>query len=102
MNRSNRSLRHLAFAGIYLSLAALFGCAFHHRFWAWRHEITQAQTSFLTPDGANVTSSGMIWIIPASIFAALFVVRVLRFALPADRPKRTYFMTLDARWAKHP
>jgi hypothetical protein len=89
MNRSNSSARHLVFTAIYLGLAALFGYIFYDRFWVWRHEIAHVQTSFLTPDGTNVTSAGMIWIIPASIFAALFVVRVLRFALPADRPKRT-------------
>ena len=85
MNPEKRSLRRLVVAAIHFSFAPLFGYAFYERFWAWRHEIAQVKTSFVTPDGGNVTSAGMLWIVPAFIFAALGVVRLFRYASPADR-----------------
>jgi hypothetical protein len=85
MNQNNRSWRHLVIAAIHLSLAAFFGYAFHDRFWAWRHEIAEVNTSYLTPDGANVTSGGMLWVFPAFIFALLFAVRIYRYAVPIHR-----------------
>jgi hypothetical protein len=85
MNQSIRSPRHLVIAAIHLSLAAFFGYAFYNRFWEWRHEIAEVNTSYLTPDGANVTSGGMLWIFPAFIFALLFAVRIYRYAVPSHR-----------------
>ena len=64
---------------IHLSLAALFGFCFYDRFWAWRSEIAQVSTGFITPDGSNVTSAGIVWAIPGSVFALLGVIRIARF-----------------------
>lgn len=83
MKPSNRRLGHLVFAIIHLSIAGFFAYAFYERFWLWRHEISQVNTSFITPDGANVTSGGMFWILPAGIFAILGFLRIARYALPS-------------------
>jgi hypothetical protein len=67
------------------SLAAFFGYAFYDRFWAWRDHIAEVETSYVTPEGANVTSGGMIWIVPAFVFAVLFGLRIYRYAVPINR-----------------
>lgn len=79
MKPENRKSRHLIFAVIYLGIAGFFAYAFYDRFWQWRHELSQVATSFNTPDGANVTSGGMFWILPAGVFAILGVLRVARW-----------------------
>lgn len=82
MNPSSRKPKHLIFAAIHFSIAGFFAYAFYDRFWLWRHEIAQVETSVTTPDGTNVTSSGMFWILPAGIFAILGALRVARYGLP--------------------
>jgi hypothetical protein len=85
MNPGNRRATHLALALVHFTIAAFFAYAFYDRFWRWRHEISQINTSFITADGANVTSGGMFWILPAGIFAILGLLRVARYALPSHR-----------------
>lgn len=70
---------HLIFAVIHFCITGFFACAFYDRFWRWRDELSQVETSFATPDGANVTSGGMFWILPAGIFAIFGTLRVVRY-----------------------
>ncbi|RBP37640.1 hypothetical protein DES53_11322 [Roseimicrobium gellanilyticum] len=79
MKLSGKRIGHLVFAAIYLGAAGFFAYAFYDRFWKWRDELSQVSTSFTTPDGANVSSSGMIWILPAGIFAILGFLRIARY-----------------------
>jgi len=85
MIATKRKWSNLFGAIIHFGLAALFGFFFYDRLWAWRNEIAQVKTSFLTPDGSNVTSAGMVWAIPASVFALLGVIRIARFVFPTKR-----------------
>jgi hypothetical protein len=74
-----RKPSHLIVAAIHFGIASFFVYAFYDRFWRWRHELSQVNTSFTTPDGADVTSSGVFWILPACVFAILGVLRVARY-----------------------
>jgi hypothetical protein len=85
MKPSNRRSSHLAVAIIHFSIAGFFAYAFDDRFWLWRHQIAEVNTSFITPDGANVTEGGMLWIFPAGIFAILGFLRAARYAFPSLR-----------------
>lgn len=77
-------------SAIHFSIATCFGIAFYDRFWKWRHEIEQVNSSFMTPEGSNVTSGGIVWIIPTIIFASFGFIRIARHALSATSPsKRT-------------
>jgi hypothetical protein len=82
MITTKRKWSNLFGAIIHLSLAAIFGFGFFDRFWVWRNEIAQVKTSFITPDGSNVTSAGMVWALPAFVFACLGVIRIARYAFP--------------------
>lgn len=79
MKPDKRNPNHLIFAVMHFGMAGFLAYAFYDRFWRWRHEISQVKTSFITPEGANVTSSGMFWILPAGIFAILGILRVVRY-----------------------
>ena len=85
MNPGNGKSTHLVFAIGHFCLAAFFAYAFYDRFWLWRHEISQVNSGFLTPEGANVTSGGMFWILPAIVFAVLGGLRVARYTSPLHR-----------------
>jgi hypothetical protein len=79
MKSEKGKTRHLIFAVIHFGIAGFFAYAFYDRFWRWRPELSQVDTSFITPDGANVTSGGMFWILPAGVFAILGILRVVRY-----------------------
>jgi hypothetical protein len=66
---------------VHFSIAAFFAYAFYVRFGLWRHEISEVNSSFMTPDGANLTTGGMFWIVPAGGFAILGLLRFARYAL---------------------
>ncbi len=53
-----------------LALSFLFSGLFYFRYWRWRDCIAQAHSSCVTPGGDNLTTGGMIWVLPAMIFAA--------------------------------
>lgn len=72
-------MRHLLFAIPYLFISAFFFFAFYERFWKWRHQIDESLSSFVTPEGDNLTSGGMFWIAPALLFAAWGIRRLLWF-----------------------
>jgi hypothetical protein len=80
MKTSPASARNLLMAVVYFSLAAFFSGAFYERFWIWRHEIASVNTSYVTPDGMNVTSGGMLWAAPALLFLFAGVWRMIRYA----------------------
>jgi len=82
---AKRRWSHLIIAIVHFGFAALFGFCFYDRFWAWREEIAQVETSFLTPDGSNVNSGGMVWALPSLVFACLGVIRIARYALLTNR-----------------
>lgn len=86
---TQRKWSSLFVAIIHVSLATFFGICFYDRFWVWRNEIAQVKTSFITPDGSNVTSAGMVWVIPASVFALLGATRMARFVYPTKRIEDT-------------
>jgi hypothetical protein len=79
MKPDKRKPSNLIFAVVHFCIAGLFACAFYDRFWRWRDELSQVETSFITPDGANVTSGGMFWILPVGVFAILGILRVARY-----------------------
>jgi hypothetical protein len=79
VGQSKRNPSHLIIAANHFGIAGFFAYAFYDRFWRWRHEISEVSTSFTTPDGANVTSSGMFWILPAVVFLVLGGIRVARY-----------------------
>lgn len=60
-----------------LALAALSGWLFNARYWKWRDCIREAASSCITPDGANLTSGGLLW----GFFAAVLAAAALRLAL---------------------
>jgi hypothetical protein len=70
------SRARLAAAGC-LALAAFFAWLFYVRYWKWRDCIGEALSSCITPDGANLTSGGMLWGLIALVLAAA----ALRLAL---------------------
>jgi cell division protein FtsX len=78
METPPRNKRHLIIAMLYFGLAAFFSLSFYDRFWSWRHEIDEVKSSYLTPEGANVTSSGMFWAVPAILFLLAGVWRTIR------------------------
>ncbi|WP_082766434.1 hypothetical protein [Paramesorhizobium deserti] len=55
----------------YLFLALLFAYISYERYWRWRDCIAQSSSSCGTPDGANLTASGSLWILPAGLFLIL-------------------------------
>jgi len=72
-------------AVLFSSMAAFFWYAFYIRYWKWHAEIEQVQSSFMTPEGDNLTSGGAFWALPALLFSAVgfillavLLVRVLR------------------------
>lgn len=77
--------RRLILAVIYLGLAAFFAAAFHDRFWVWRQEIAEVRSSFITPEGVNVTSGGAFWIVPAIGFLALGIFQIIPLISRAKR-----------------
>lgn len=80
MKTTSDKSKHLFFAVLYFGLAAIFSLSFYDRFWIWRHEIDEVKSSYLTPEGANVTSSGMLWAVPAILFFLSGVRRTILFA----------------------
>ncbi|MCP3926946.1 MAG: hypothetical protein GY714_30680 [Desulfobacterales bacterium] len=70
---------HLILAVVYTTFFMFFTFFFYDRYWKWRHELEEVETSFITPDGSNVTSSGFVWIIPAVVFSILALIRIIRF-----------------------
>ena len=71
-----------------LILAVVCGWLFYTRYWAWRDCIREAASSCITPDGANLTSGGMLWGLFAGVFAA-FALRVWMIGWDrAPRPPR--------------
>jgi hypothetical protein len=85
MITTQRKCFNLFAAIVHFGFAVLFGFCFYDRFWAWRKEIAQVKTSFITPDGINVTSGGMVWAVPATVFACLGVIRIARYAFPIKK-----------------
>jgi hypothetical protein len=66
-----------AVTGIYAALAVLCAWLFYARYWLWRDCIHAAESSCITPDGANLTSGGIIWGLLAAVMAALVLRRLL-------------------------
>lgn len=87
MKTAPRNSRHLLIAILYFGLAVFFSIAFYDRFWLWRHEIDEVKSSYMTPDGANVTSSGMLWAVPALLFFLSGVRRTISYARPKNLPQ---------------
>ena len=79
MKTSPGSVRHLLLAGLYFGLAFVFSLSFYDRFWLWRHEIEEVRSSYITPDGSNITSAGMFWAVPAVLFFLSGARRMIRF-----------------------
>lgn len=77
--------RKLIMAVIYLGLSIFFALAFYERFWAWRHEIAEVKSSFITPEGANLTSAGAFWICPALAFLGLSISKIFSLRLGSKR-----------------
>ena len=84
----NTKSRHLVAAAIHFTIAALFSYVFYNRFWVWRHALAHVNTSIPTPDGSNVTSAGISWIIPVVIFASLGLIRIARYTASKHRPSK--------------
>lgn len=68
-----------------LLLAGFCLWLFHERYWTWRDCIAEARSSCLTPGGDNLTSGGMIWIVPATTFGLIALRRILRRIAHARR-----------------
>lgn len=65
-------------AAINLVLAAFFSSLFYMRYWKWHDCIAQAESSCVTPEGANLTSGGALWGGIAAIFLLSAVVSFYR------------------------
>jgi cell division protein FtsX len=52
-------------------VAGLFSALFYERYWKWREFINASNSSFRTPDGANLTSGGALWLVLAVAFVVL-------------------------------
>jgi hypothetical protein len=70
------SVHQLVLAGCCV-LSALAAWLFYARYWKWRECIREAASSFITPDGQNLTSGGLIW----GLIAAALAAAALRLAL---------------------
>ena len=56
---------------IYFLLSIFFGFSFYERYWKYSDCIEAVKSSCVTEDGSNLTSSGMIWVVPCFIFLVL-------------------------------
>ena len=56
------------------AIAGGFLTLFLTRYRFWRDCIEAATSSCITPDGSNLVTAGMLWIVPAVIFAILALV----------------------------
>ena len=74
----------------FFSVSAFFWFAFYFRFWKWRVEILQAQSSFITPEGDNLISAGAFWAVPALQFFNLGLALLMILLL---HPKKRGFKT---------
>lgn len=61
-----------------LVIAAGFAGLFLTRYWFWRDCINAAASSCVTPDGSNLIAGGMVWLVPAVVFAILALAVWLR------------------------
>ncbi len=59
--------------GVNLTISLFFFCLFYIRYWKWRDCIAQA-SSCLTSDGNNLTTGGIVWIVPALFFLGIAAV----------------------------
>jgi len=51
-----------------LALSGFFGYISYIRYWKYAEEIDQAGSSYISPDGANLISGGVIWTLPFLFF----------------------------------
>lgn len=56
-----------------LALSGLFGYISYIRYWKYAEEIDQAGSSYISPDGANLISGGVIWTLPFLIFGLVAI-----------------------------
>jgi hypothetical protein len=56
------------------ALACLFGWLSWERYWKYEDCIKQAASSCIAADGANLTSGGLIWMLPAVYFSLRVVI----------------------------
>lgn len=83
-SHNSRHVTWVVFLGLSLLPGLFFVWLFYERYWRWRDCIEAAASSCITPDGANLTSGGMIWGFFAVIFLSLpLVVYCLRPAKKA-------------------
>lgn len=71
--------RQLIISSVYFALGVFFSYAFYIRFWKWRECIELAQSSCVTPEGDNVTSGGMFWVIPAALFLVAGIRQIAKY-----------------------
>jgi hypothetical protein len=58
-------------------IGLIFAWLFYERYWKWHSCIDQALSSCVTPDGANLTSGGMMWGVLSAVFIALAMLSLL-------------------------
>ena len=77
-----KAIFYLGLSIISGALSTLFTYAFYWRYWRYRDCIEQAVSScYVTESGeytGNASVGGMIWAIPAVLFALLFVMNLFR------------------------
>jgi hypothetical protein len=65
--------------------SVLFFWLFYIRYWKYRDCIGAAKSSCVTPEGDNLISAGVFWIVPAVVFAC-FALWTLR-RRPSVKPR---------------
>lgn len=84
-------------SAFFASLGAFFWFVFYVRYWKWRVEIDQAQSSFITPEGDNLISGGMFWAFPAFLFTIAGLVFLIVLLIQTRKPNHVIDPTRYAR-----
>ena len=70
-------------------LCGVFSFISYIRYWEYAEEIEQVQSSYLAPDGANLTSGGIIWTVPAGFFGLLTIGSLSWLVFTFGKPKQS-------------
>lgn len=79
------------------SVGAFFWLAFYFRYWKWHEEIDQAKSSYITPEGDNLTMGGIFWAFPAISLTIAGLVLLLVLLIQSRKPNHVIYPTRCAR-----
>ncbi|WP_431113137.1 hypothetical protein [Variovorax paradoxus] len=80
-NLERTNVNSMIKTSIRAALASFFWWNSWERYWKYEECIEQAASSCIAADGANLTSGGLIWMLPAFYFSLRVVISVCGYLL---------------------